>query len=589
MTTTTTFATCLVLAAGAATSANPLHFVDVTASRIVQTVAEEPNNEKAIDFGDFDNDGDLDVVIGVALSDFGAKRNKLYRNDNGVFTEVTTELIPGFLTSRVTRVAFLRDFDGDGWLDIYTINDQNSHVDRLFINQHPGGVVTGFTEVFTIANGGNTGAACGGVAEDFDQDGDIDVYCGNYPNTSQDRVMVNNGAGVFSDLTGSNVPSDFDYTLDISAADMNNDGRLDLLVANMGDPSYIYYNNLNDAGSGMGDYRYTGSTQSFPTNFSENAMEPADFNNDGLMDFYWGNGNGDIDQIRRNTGNDGSNKAQFSTLAVSTLPPSVTTVASRKITVDDLNDDGRIDAIVMKEDSGNTRPTILRNTTVNGQISFVDWTEASAFPNGSTHEGWHCETADTNGDGDLDIFLGAFNDDHLFEQEPAPTFDASTLTGGVVPGVFNGSATVVESTGTEGASGNTFHIENVSGASAFISAIVTGGGAVDLKLEVLQNGNLLAESDRGGAGVEEALQVNNLPAGTISVRVSGPNVADLNSDTVVDGTDLAGLLAVWGSNGGSGGDFNDDNIVDGQDLATMLANWGAANIGDFTLEVLARN
>ncbi len=582
-------AALLALLAGAAASANPLHFENVTASRIVQTVAEEPNNEKAIDFGDFDNDGDLDVVIGVALSDFGAKRNKLYRNDNGVFNEITSSAIPGFLSARVTRVAFLRDFDGDGWLDVYTINDQNSHTDRLFINQHPGGVFTGFTEVFTLPNSGNTGAACGGIAEDLDADGDIDVFCGNYPNSSQDQMLMNGGAANFSLVTSTMVPNDFDYTLDISSADMNGDGQLDVIVANMGDPTYIYYNNLNGAGSGVGDFSYAGSTQSFGTNFSENAMEPADFDGDGRIDLYWGNGSGENDQIRRNTGNDVNNRAQFSTLANNTLPPSVTGVASRKISVDDLNDDGRIDAIVMKEDSGNTRPTILRNTTVNGQISFVDWTEASAFPNGSTHEGWHSGLFDSNGDGDIDIFLGAFNDDFLFEQMPAPTFDSSSLIGGVVPGVFNGSATVVEGSGTEGAGGNTFLIENVSGSGAFVSAIVTGSGAVDLKLEILQGSTVIAESDRGGAGVEEAIQVNNLPAGTIGVRISGPNVADLNDDTVVDGTDLANLLAVWGSNGSSGGDFNGDEVVNGQDLATMLANWGAADLGNFTLELLARN
>lgn len=582
-------AALLALLAGAAASANPLHFENVTATRIMQTVAEEPNNEKAIDLGDFDNDGDLDVVIGVALSDFGAKRNKLYRNDGGVFTEITSTAIPGFLSARVTRLAFLRDYDGDGWLDIYTINDQNSHVDRLFINQHPGGVFSGFTEVFTLPNGGNTGAACGGVSEDFDGDGDYDVFCGNYPNSSQDRLLVNGGAANFSDVTGVMVPNDFDYTLDIAAADMNGDSKLDLLVANMGDPAYIYYNDLNDAGSGVGDFSYAGSQQSFGTNFSENAMEPGDFDGDGRMDFYWGNASGDVDQIRRNTGNNGSGQAQFTTLPSTTLPPSVTAIASRKITVDDLNNDGRLDAIVMKEDSGNERPTILRNTTVNGQISFVDWTEASAFPNGSTHSGWHCETFDTNADGDLDIFLGAFNNDHLFEQMPAPTFNASSLVGGVVPNVFNGSATVVEVTGAEGASDNTFLIENVAGGGAFVSAIVNGSSAVDFKIEVLQGGNLLGESDRGGAGVEEALQVNNLPAGTITVRISGPNVADLNSDTVVDGADLAGLLAVWNSNGANGGDFNGDDIVNGQDLATMLANWGAANLGDYTVELLARN
>ena len=48
-----------------------LNFQNVTSSRINQTVAEFASNEKEVDFGDFDNDGDLDVVIAVAHSDFG--------------------------------------------------------------------------------------------------------------------------------------------------------------------------------------------------------------------------------------------------------------------------------------------------------------------------------------------------------------------------------------------------------------------------------------------------------------------------------------------------------------------------------------
>ncbi len=51
---------------------------------------------------------------------------------------------------------------------------------------------------------------------------------------------------------------------------------------------------------------------------------------------------------------------------------------------------------------------------------------------------------------------------------------------------------------------------------------------------------------------------------------------DFNSDGVINGFDLATLLAAWGTNGqGTGADLNGDGIVDGIDLATLLANWGA--------------
>ena len=581
----------LTIAAGAAVSvaaAAPLHFVDVTSSRVVQTVAEVGNNEKSVELGDFDNDGDLDAVIGVALSDFGAKRNKLYRNDNGVMQEVTGTAIPSFVsTQRVTRVAFLKDYDEDGWADIYVINDANSNTDQLFLNQHPGGVFQSFTEVTGhLPNGGLLGAACSGVSVDLNNDGHIDVFSANYPNSPQDKLIFGDGAGFFTDVTNTHMISDSSYDIEADAADFNNDGQLDLIITNDGSATnYILWNNNQNAGSGPGDFRYTGSTSNFAGGTGENAMEPGDFDGDGLIDFYWGNFSGNVDRVFKNMGIGSNGKATFQQLTSLNLPPSVSQHTVRKIVPGDLNADGRVDAIVMKESAGDNRPSVLRNTTVNGVISFVDWTEASAFPSGNSLEGWHGAIFDSNSDGDQDFFLGAFVGDHLFENELAPTFDASSLVGGVVPGVFDGSSAVVNRAKGDPTS---FVIENVN-AGGFVSAIVTG--ASDLTLDVLDaGGNVIGSSNRGGAGVEEALQVNNLSAGSITVRVSGENQADVNADTVVNGADLAILLIAFGTDGAvTGTDFNNDGIVDGADLATLLINWGTAGVGNFTLELLARS
>ena len=79
-----------------------LDFVDVTKDRIATLIAESVDgNEKDVAFGDYDNDGDLDVAIANAHSDFGQRRNKLYRNDDGVLKEVSgTDVIPEFLVDR---------------------------------------------------------------------------------------------------------------------------------------------------------------------------------------------------------------------------------------------------------------------------------------------------------------------------------------------------------------------------------------------------------------------------------------------------------------------------------------------------------
>ncbi len=485
-----------------------MNFTNVTTEKVNMTVGETGGNEKEVEVADFDNDGDLDVVIGNAQSDFGQRRNKLYRNDGGVFNEVSgSPIISGFSGTDVTRSAFFRDYDDDGWLDIIVVNDANTAGDggrtKIYMNKQVGGQFDRFVDEGLARLGASTGgAACGAVSVDSDNDGDMDLYVGNYPGPSQDTMYTNDANGFFSSVTGSLVPADGDYTVDVASGDINGDGKIDLLISNWS-TNYVYYNDNLEGGSDVGDYSYASSRQALGSSqANENAMEAGDFDGDGDLDIYWGNAAGTSDRILVNTGNDAANKAILTPL--SDLPASVMNVDSRKATVADLNGDGRDDIFVMKEAGGSSRPTILRNTTVNGQISFIDWTPATAFPNGSTFMGWHAAAFDADGDDDVDLFLGANSGEHLFENIDSREMTEKEARFGGLINVLNRAPAAVEG---EVAMVDSFNVGGVH--SGDLVSMVVNSECGDLTLQVVNRfGKIVAMSDRGGIGVEEVLEIS---------------------------------------------------------------------------------
>ncbi len=583
-----------LLGAASDVPAGTLNFRDVTTTQVVSTTAETASNEKAVDFGDFDQDGDLDVLIGNAYSDFGARRNKLYRNDGGIMVEVTgAPIIAGFDILRVTRVAFLRDYTGDGWLDIAVINDQNSHPNDLHINVQVDGVFDHFENVgqSRFPAGGNGGSANGGVSLDVDGVNGADLIIVNGRNNPQSRLWLNDGTGFFIDATVDQMPSDgSDYTVDLATGDLNGDGQVDLLTSNHNVVNKVYYNNLpGTTSTGLGDFLYTPSGVQFLLDgeANENSMETGDFNNDDRVDIYWSGGVGgvSVDRVYENTGNDASGKAVLELLPQGLLPGSVTAIVSRKATVADLNDDGRLDIFVPKEGVTESRPTILRNVTVNGVTQFIDWTPGKAFPDGNAHKGWHAAVFDADADGDLDIFLGGWEGDHLFENVPPLAFVEADLVDLILPPLFNNSAAAVTGTAAVGEA-DTYH--TVDELTGFVSVVLTGPD--DYRLQVQTTDDVvIGESDRGGVGVEEALQVDVTGASKIVVEVldCAPAPGDTNGDCVVGILDFLDLLAAWGPNPGHPADLDGDGVVGILDFLLLLALWGPVS-NEYQLELLTR-
>lgn len=228
---------------------------------------------------DYDNDGWLDIFL-VNGSTYDALIGKaapphaalFHNNRDGTFTEVTEKA--GVTNERWGYGCAVGDFDNDGWPDLYVTNyGQN----RLYRNNH-NGTFTDVAEKAGVTIGAwSTGATFG----DYDGDGRLDLFVAGYAQIDlsdpplsrskaigygicqyrgievmcgprglkgeQDHLFHNNGDGTFTDVSkklGVDDPNGY-YGLGALFADVNNDGKPDLLVANDSTPNYLYMNKGN--------------------------------------------------------------------------------------------------------------------------------------------------------------------------------------------------------------------------------------------------------------------------------------------------------------------------------------------------------
>jgi len=187
----------------------------------------------AVAWGDFNNDGNVDVII-TGVSETGALIAAIWRNDGGgAFSDIGANL-PGMDLGTVAW----GDYDNDGDLDLlFAGNSNDGSITRLYRND---------AGTFNDANAGLLGLLWSSAAwGDYDNDGDLDLAIAGYDPVAQVHrtIVYRNDAGAFVD-SGSTFHNVFLGT--ISWADCDNDGDLDLLVAgneNGGDIVSIYRNN----------------------------------------------------------------------------------------------------------------------------------------------------------------------------------------------------------------------------------------------------------------------------------------------------------------------------------------------------------
>jgi hypothetical protein len=239
-------------------------------------------------WGDYDNDGDLDLIVGNGLGD----ANALYRNNgNGTFTRMTTGPIPTTIGDADGCV--WGDFNNDGNLDLFVANYRVPSF--LFRNDGNGN----FTRVVNGSMGSNVADSLGCAWADYDNDSFLDLVVAN--ETGQRAFLYrNNGDNTFAQIFSGSVPASVN-TVAPNWADYDGDGRLDLLL------THNNTNGVNLLHHNVGEPAFFVTTSGIPTgDIGGGSGDWGDYDNDGDLDFispYWRGGGSVSTVLYRNEGN----------------------------------------------------------------------------------------------------------------------------------------------------------------------------------------------------------------------------------------------------------------------------------------------
>lgn len=235
----------------------------------------DSRNTSSLAIGDYNLDGVPDLIY----TDFTlANQVQLYRGDGlGNFTDVTATALPSAGTVRGWKVTFLRA-DADPFPDIFlAMAGQN----RLFLNQRNGTFKDVTSTNLPVVVRSSYGLDIG----DVDGDGDMDIVMGN--TSVQNDLWLNNGRGVFSDVTSTNMPAGSQGAWDATLADVDGDKDLDVFFANSSNKiQQLYINN------GKGVFTDETSTRMPTLSTSARQCAAGDVDGDGDIDVFFGCYNG---------------------------------------------------------------------------------------------------------------------------------------------------------------------------------------------------------------------------------------------------------------------------------------------------------
>lgn len=405
-------------------------------------------NAGLFEFADIDGDSDNDMAV-VDLD--GSNNIAVFFNaGDGTFGASTTY---NFNPWTIEDLA-LADFNGDGWIDIVVTSDEGSIL-------------------VTLNNGNGTFGAfrayAGGillidiVAADFNGDGRADVVAGN-DGDDVVSVFLNRGNGTFSPAVNYDAGTGTTAADDITAADFNGDGKMDVAAGAGGNEVVVFLNN------GNGTFGAAAAYVASP--IDNTGISTADFNSDGAADLVVANGSSTL-SVLLNAGDGTFGAPTYYATGVYTSNP----------TVGDVNGDGMADlAMSNTGNSGEGTVSVLIN---NGDGTFA---AAVNYSIGSYPVA--VELSDVNGDGKNDMAAtssvpGTIS---VFLNQATAMFSAKVTSGYVGIGKAV-PATMLDVSGSASISSNF----EVSG-TASLSTLYVNGAVVTSSIRGLANTSVGSEA-----------------------------------------------------------------------------------------------
>jgi Ca2+-binding RTX toxin-like protein len=346
------------------TVVNHATFTDITGAA---GVGDTGNGHSSI-LNDFDNDGDIDIYL-VNQN----QANILYRNNgNSTFTDITASA--GVGVSNNSYGATWGDYDNDGDYDIYIAISGSNNI--LYLNN---GNNT-FTDVATAVGVADAGQGRSAVWADYDGDNDVDLYVANQ---GANILYRNNGNNTFTDVTAIAGVGDTSSILSAAWVDYDGDADLDLYLANHNQPNILYRND------GNGTFTNSTATSGVSHTGNERGVSWGDYDNDGDLDLYIVNSS-QANILYRNNGN--------GTFTDITANAGVADTGNgRGILWGDYDADGDLDLYVTNWGTANI---LYRN---NGNNTFTNISTITGV--GNTGNGRGTNFGDIDGDGDLDLYI----------------------------------------------------------------------------------------------------------------------------------------------------------------------------------------